>query len=252
MSDADLRALERAWKTSGSLDDELAWLRATARAAPPDWEQYARLAALDVDEAAAYLRRAVAAGTITDAGTRLAALCAHPPARALHPLLPAPHGDVGAFAAGAPWAHAIGETDADLGLGSARVALAYVREAVGRSSEARPRLSLVEAWVLCPCAAHAERCLSLRIPPRGNLLGSLALLLRSPESHVRPRFILQTCHTALMAGATHEGCVARLALEVLPWCLGFADPLRRGVTDGAPLDPGGVDEPPPAGASNGR
>ena len=81
MTDSRLRDLERKWKESGAVEDEVAWLReAVRRSARPTWSQYARLAVTSPEAAAAFLVSSVADGGVDRAELVLAARCGHPPA----------------------------------------------------------------------------------------------------------------------------------------------------------------------------
>jgi len=82
VTDVRLRELERRWKESGAPKDELAWLTERVRGGERlDWESYSRLAELDVQAAADYLRKRVDEGDLSQERLELAALCGHEVAR---------------------------------------------------------------------------------------------------------------------------------------------------------------------------
>ena len=82
MSDAALRALERAWRETGTEADELAYLRAAVRAGKATGrEHYARLATLSPTDAAPWLSRRREYGELASEALQLAAFCGHAPAQ---------------------------------------------------------------------------------------------------------------------------------------------------------------------------
>lgn len=82
MADDHLRELERAWKKSGSERDELTYLQEQLRCGKTlDWQSYSRLAELNVQAAADYLRARVEGGELDREKLELAAYCSHEPAR---------------------------------------------------------------------------------------------------------------------------------------------------------------------------
>jgi len=76
VTDSKLRELERRWKETGSVEDELAWLRERVRSgAALDEASYARLATLDSPSAVAYLYSRALANPTRTAALALAGRC---------------------------------------------------------------------------------------------------------------------------------------------------------------------------------
>jgi hypothetical protein len=82
MVDSSVRALERRFQATHSLEDELAWLNARVRAGQRlEWAAYARLAELAPGDAAVYVEGLVKQGVVEPARLGLAACSGHVPAR---------------------------------------------------------------------------------------------------------------------------------------------------------------------------
>jgi len=86
MGDGRLRQLERRFSETRSVEDEARYLRARVLSGERlTASSYARLAALVPDEAARYLARRRATGTLSASALAAAALCGHRPAQTVLP-----------------------------------------------------------------------------------------------------------------------------------------------------------------------
>lgn len=237
MSDSTLRELERRFRQTDSPEHELAWLRARAKSEERlAWADYLRLQCLDEESSVDYLSGLVHERALTSGRLRLAAHCGHTPAQTL---------------AGERWpevgtsAWREGFPDA---VSYARIALGAVASSDPRDERSLRAIAAAEAWVLDPGeetrVAVAASLASESLPPFPARAAALAAATdaeawRGPGSkwnEVSDAEIerLQAHEQACVAlgfapgelGAAFEQVVRE---ELLPWALGFSDPLRERV-----------------------
>jgi hypothetical protein len=155
-----LRELERRFKESGSEQDELAYLQEQVRTGGTlDWDSYSRLAELNVEAAADYLRARVERGDLEREKLELAAYCSHEPARlVLGEEAPEVPEDLEEWADRfRDWGHS---TAVYIGVTAARLSLSFCWDRascspVGDHSLPGSALEAAERWIQCPCERHA-------------------------------------------------------------------------------------------------
>ena len=199
MSDEHLRELERRWRETGSVEDEAAWLGARVKAGDLDPEKLEVLEHLGREGARLALASLVTQPSgdpvdFLEAGSALRVKCLRGwPHEAALRLLAATWGQM---------------------------------EAARDSSEGRAGLLALEEWLSCPCQEHAEAVeqqgrfgISLS-PESWDLAIQIATLLADVPWTVeggRP--------TELTRKAVWDG----LRAELVPWLLGYSDPVRERV-----------------------
>jgi len=241
VNDRRLRALERRFEESGSEPDELAYLHERVRTGGAlGWERYSRLAELNVEAAADYLKARVERGELEQERLELAAHCSHSPAIEV---VGRPKG-----CSEVPFDLAALDDWTQLTLASygvevwQRAAVAAAREAFRSWSAVLPEdprpLEFLEAAEesLCGTRSRTYRTLPL-VPfwfmtdeacrrPEGALwcAKNAFLSLRNPAPH-------HVSFAVHIAGevATPPKIREALRLDLVPWSLGAADPVRSRV-----------------------
>lgn len=209
MADDDLRALERAWQQSGSVEDEAAWLLQRVRSGELPRERL-ELAADLGDPASCAALQASGSFQPPDRSQFLVLLQALPPL--------------------------------EEGL---RAALAMVRWLLSQSAcnersewerelsqKASVALARAEAWVVRPCPEHEAAVLECTSWPAGIPPGwygksrhfHAALAMRDVVEFLRSREREQLQRA--LAWASLEGAFDALQGEVVPWVLLRSDPLQ--------------------------
>lgn len=229
MCDADLRALERRWHDSRSVEDEARW-------------HAARLRAGLVTEPALV----IAAGLGHEAALRLA------PAVGLSPLelFDLPEAEL------APLPSGSARVRAAIGLARAMAALHAVLVQEDGPEVANEHTALIEAgvaaaerWVRCPCEDHATRLDCVTTLPisdcvpeccwhgadfPGQLIGfALDVVVqragRAPRggwNFTDARDMFERCRTPDLPEGLERTAEDAIRAAVLPWALGLSDPLR--------------------------
>lgn len=267
MGDSRLRKLERAFAESESEEDELAWLGERMRAGEKlDWESYSRLHDLDVEGAAAYLRSCSDARRLSPDRLQLASVFEHAAARLLQPTQPT-FSDVGwiyhrglAFGGepegsnrrtfdtwlneGYPSYFAELNTRIFLAIGIhflprvaewtdctlPREALRTLRSSLKPDPMAQDRETLAQQWpsFLGQIEEDAEAIRQRTgVEPSGLALSGITTLAAHHESPVGLMFTLSEARMDLEA----DELTKLLADALLPWLLGFHDPLLRSSLD---------------------
>lgn len=198
MSGEALRALEHRWRASGSPEDEVAWLRERLRRGELDTRKLLLPAYLGYPAARALCDPEALAELGHDAWD--------PPSRRLAKLSP--------FAR------------------EARVRIAIAAAQFGLSADADPSpaarraLSAAEAWVRCPCRAHALaaeavlRVLGTRRSPSERAARAAAEAVAS-----RPTNGAREAVAAVDPGEPQNPARIAIAAELAAWALGYPDPL---------------------------
>ncbi len=197
MSEA-LRALEHRWRATGSPEDEVAWLRARLRRGELEVNRLLLPAYLGYPAARALCDPAALAELGGDAWD--------PPSRRLAKLSP--------FAR---------EARVRIAIATAHFGLAADGDP---SPAARRALSSAEAWVRCPCRAHALaaeavlRVLGTRRSPSERAARAAAEAVASRPTNGAREAVAQ-----VDTGEVGNPARVAIAAELAAWSLGYPDPL---------------------------
>jgi len=193
-----LRALEHRWRTTGSLEDEIAWLRERLRRGELESGKLLLPAYLGYPAA----RALCDPGALEELGLD----AWDPPSRRLAKLSPFPR-----------------EARVRIAIAAAQFGLAADGDP---SPAARRALSAAEAWVRCPCRDHALAAEgALRLLGTRRSASERAARAAAEAVASRPTNGAREAVAAVDSG--QPGNAARIAIrdELAAWSLGYPDPL---------------------------
>jgi len=204
VSDADLREMERRFRETGSVEDEAAWLLERVRAGELEQNR------LDLAACLGHEASGGGAPASEDAPNHLEML------KALR-------------LAGT-------ETVARAAVGAARRVLHYWTEAYPTDTRPESAIEAAENWILCQCQTHLDRAeqAALDVP---RMVGSGGAALR-PGWAARTAFYTaligagragEAVSEALETGLSSEEVCQVVGRELIPWALGYSDPVRERV-----------------------
>ena len=209
MSDQHLRELEAAWRASGTVEDEAAWLRSR-----------------------------VQAGELEEERLELAAYCGHRAAASAAPERAAPDNT-------RAWVESLREHGQAV---AARVAVACglvahaawiaVEETFGRRwtegdrAAALAAIHAAESWVVCPCWAHQEAAgVAAQVvsswPPPACCFEYVAGTVRTEKAGTSGWF--RSAVEGACVLSSEDQIRSAVRAELVPWALGYSDPVRERV-----------------------
>lgn len=194
MSDENLCELERRWKETGAVEDEAAFLLERVRVGELTQDRLELGACFGCQAASTALGRGPVVLSVLD---------------------------------GLPACSA--EAAVRVAVAAARVALPHwldKHQASPLARQAEEAIELVERWVMCPCEQHSRACLdsvASSMPHWWSRLGEL------PE---HPDRVARVVSSAIRSSTEHlpdpsSSVCAAIHSEVLPWILGYWDPLAE-------------------------